>query len=521
LRAERSYPNRGFQRETIFNYAQTRTKDHAWAYAFNSAEAQYQDMFEYLAQMRYHYFAELGAFEHRQKASLSAGPEPSDPLRPYDDLLQALFPGYRFAEESGEIPTNLFITLPSGERLPFNDLSAGEKEVFFILSFFLRHDVTDAILVIDEPELHLHPELARTLLQHMMSIRPRNQVWVATHNPEVVDEAGRDRVTYIARDRDSHKAVAVRAVDEEETVTLLRDFFGFSGYIGIGRTLVFLEGSDSSSDRKVFTSLFPDTRRLIRFVPAGGVENHARLNAAILKILEGGLGWMKFYLIRDRDYLTDELATHYTSHSSGRVYVLRRHHIENYLVVPSAISLVVKEIYGRSLSEDAVREKLHAVAVAMSAEIAAKMASYRLNLIFRPEDFDLGEFLSGQPLIHPDGTLDDDRLQLLIRRCQERSTAVASDLTSRVDPANIEDLVGSCVKEVLGALDGDRWLSAFPGRTLLSRFASSEGMGSHVVLQNSIVKTLGAAPEMIPSELAQLLTAIENDSSLGALVESA
>jgi len=48
--------------------------------------------------------------------------------------------------------------------------------------------VSNAVIVIDEPELHLHPELARLLIRTMQSIKPGNQIWLATHNTEIIDE---------------------------------------------------------------------------------------------------------------------------------------------------------------------------------------------------------------------------------------------------------------------------------------------------------------------------------------------
>jgi predicted ATPase len=63
--------------------------------------------------------------------------------------------------------------------------------VFFLLSFFIRHRVEHSVITIDEPELHLHPELARRLVRLMLSVKPGNQIWLATHNGEIIDEAGR------------------------------------------------------------------------------------------------------------------------------------------------------------------------------------------------------------------------------------------------------------------------------------------------------------------------------------------
>ena len=38
--------------------------------------------------------------------------------------------------------------------------------------------------------------------------------------------------------------------------------------MGIAKNMVFLEGQDSSSDRKVFSSLFPQQGGKLKFIPA-------------------------------------------------------------------------------------------------------------------------------------------------------------------------------------------------------------------------------------------------------------
>jgi len=321
------------------------------------------DMFDFLVQQRYHYFRHLGAYYHKLGTGGNNGEgPPSDPLEPYNRLLQSLFPDYEFAETDEEVPTNLFVQLPSSEIVPFNDLSSGEKEVFFILSFFLRHNVNNAVILIDEPEMHLHPELARLLVRTMQSIRPGNQVWMATHNAEIIDEAGRDKVVYLARDRETRQSVVTLGTDESEAMRHLKDLFGYSGYVGIAKNMVFLEGLDSSSDRKLFSGLFPQYGASLKFVPCKSSENLSRINAAILSILESNLGWMQFYLIRDRDFLTPEVVEKYRNHASGRLYVLNRYHIENYLLDDELVAQVQTEIFNRSTDAASVRSKLATIA---------------------------------------------------------------------------------------------------------------------------------------------------------------
>src|SRR5712664_4178916 len=103
-------------------------------------------------------------------------------------------------------------------------------------------------------------------------VRTGNQIWLGTHNPELIDEAGRDRVVYLARDPTTQKSRVTLGTDKPNALIELRNFFGYSGYIGIGKRLVFLEGQDASADRKVLSRILPEITRGLRFVPSQSTE---------------------------------------------------------------------------------------------------------------------------------------------------------------------------------------------------------------------------------------------------------
>ena len=185
-------------------------------------------MYDFLVEQSYHYIYQLG-LHHKNAVRGGGEEEPTDPLIAYNSLLEDLFPGYSFVNATAE-DLSLKVQLPTGHVLPFQDLSSGEKEVFFILSFFLRNDISDSIIIIDEPELHLHPELSRRLLHSMRSIKPKNQIWCATHSAELIDEAGRERTFYLRMSANRQEAECIPAVDEGSEIQALRDLFGYAGY---------------------------------------------------------------------------------------------------------------------------------------------------------------------------------------------------------------------------------------------------------------------------------------------------
>jgi len=421
------------------------------------------------------------------------------------------------------VPTNLFVELPSGDVVPFGDLSSGEKEVFFILSFFLRHDVASAVIVIDEPELHLHPQFARMLVRTMQSMRPGNQIWLATHNTEIIDEAGRDRVIYLARDPQTQKSTVTLGTDETEAMRRLKDLFGYSGYIGIAKNIVFLEGIESSSDRRMFSNLFPEYGSKLKFVPCKSSENLGRINRAILSILESTLSWVQFYLIRDRDFLTPEAIQKYVERFSERMCVLRRYHIENYLLDEGLIAKVQDDIFGKPTDPAQVREKLKAIASRMCGEVLCDMIAFRLNMIYRPEDFSLGGLMRGQRILDNSGQYIPARIQDLKRHLITKTEAVNAELCARTDSRTLNALISRCQEEVRQAIvdDSDGWRSLFPGRRLLERYATQERLGKPPILQNSLIKELAMTPDRIAPELRQIIHTIGDGGTFAPQVATA
>ncbi|MEU4762626.1 AAA family ATPase [Actinosynnema sp. NPDC023794] len=507
IRADRGGSRRYFDRQEVFNYGSTRLAAHADQYSFRSPDQQYQDIYNHLTQLSYHHNAELGRVTKLERAGeASIRDYPPDPLDPYTDLLDRVFPGYSFADQEAGIPTDLFISLPSGHVIAFNELSSGEKEVFLLLSFFIRHSVRNAVILIDEPELHLHPQLSRALVREVQRVSPGSQVWMATHNAEIIDEVGRDKVFYMSRSLEDG-AISV-SVESEHTsqVSSLRHLFGDTGYVGVGRTLVFSEGQATSADRKTFTRLFPDSGSSIKIVPVGGVESHLRVNSAILALLEDTFAWVQFYLVRDRDYLTEGMVEKYKSKSRGKIHVLSRCQIENYLLEFDIIADVLADMYDIRQPSSYWRDRFGALARQMSGEVASSLVAYRLNQIVAPQDFSLPKLNAGKPLVAEDGSFLEERLQTLKEYVHRRTAGVSEVISEQLKWSKLESKIDSWLGEVAACFSGDAdgWVTLFPGKDLLSRFVKEGDLGPPVLLINGILKEM-ANRGFAPGELHEFV----------------
>jgi len=89
---------------------------------------------------------------------------------------------------------NLFFESVNGQRITFEELSSGEKQLYF-MGFMLKNlNINNTIIMIDEPEDSLHPKWQSQLLQFYSNIGENNQVILATHSPHIIGSAKAESV---------------------------------------------------------------------------------------------------------------------------------------------------------------------------------------------------------------------------------------------------------------------------------------------------------------------------------------
>jgi ABC-type transport system involved in cytochrome c biogenesis ATPase subunit len=84
-------------------------------------------------------------------------------------------------DKAEDVFADLFVT-KSGRRLcPIDQLSSGELELISTAGWLLVSGTRDGILLIDEPELHLHPQWQATFLPALHELAPDLQIIAASH----------------------------------------------------------------------------------------------------------------------------------------------------------------------------------------------------------------------------------------------------------------------------------------------------------------------------------------------------
>ena len=200
--------------------------------------------------------------------------------RAYDHM----FPAKRF-KGTRRVSNQLIIEFEeNGKISTISQLSTGEKQIVFRAGFLLMNFSTlkSGIVLIDEPELSLHPEWQARIIGFYKEIlsneeRVHPQLIVATHSPFIVHGATnakviileKDSITGAIKEMSAPSYPAIRGYDAVRAFNV--DSFLASAQHPL---LILTEGE---SDAKIFAAawdkLRPNKRRQFELRPTLGVKN--------------------------------------------------------------------------------------------------------------------------------------------------------------------------------------------------------------------------------------------------------
>ena len=117
-----------------------------------------------------------------------------------------------------------------GHKISIDQLSTGEKQIVFRGAHLLRNmnSISGGIVLIDEPELSMHPIWQRKILDYYRRLFTNNgrqevQMLIATHSEYVIQSALEDRdnvlVIVLTDDNGTTKAAAITAPNALPTIT--------------------------------------------------------------------------------------------------------------------------------------------------------------------------------------------------------------------------------------------------------------------------------------------------------------
>lgn len=121
-------------------------------------------------------------------------------------------------------------TNSSGDEFDINELSSGEKQLFLRTLAIKMLNSENSIILIDEPELSLHPKWQQKIVDVYRKIGKNNQIIIATHSPHILGSVRKENIMLL--DKDDDGKIVVRTGDElydsygQPTDRVLKDIMG-------------------------------------------------------------------------------------------------------------------------------------------------------------------------------------------------------------------------------------------------------------------------------------------------------
>ncbi len=129
-----------------------------------------------------------------QQGNADAAQRLSQPKIRFQDIVDELFEdtGKKIVRTENEIRFSQI-----GETLVPYQLSSGEKQMLAILLTVLVEDHEPYVLFMDEPEVSLHIEWQKRLIELILELNPNVQIILTTHSPAVIMSGWMDKVTEV------------------------------------------------------------------------------------------------------------------------------------------------------------------------------------------------------------------------------------------------------------------------------------------------------------------------------------
>ncbi len=265
-----------------------------------------------------------------------------DTFEPYQKLFARLLPDKTLESIDPKQQKEFHYKVNGNEQLlHFKTLSSGEQEVVKITFDLLWKRITHSVFLIDEPELHLHPTLTFRLIEMLKEMGGgTNQFIFFTHSADLISTYySSGNVYFIDTDTKSENQ-AHRLSDLRENHPDLVELMSENlGLFAVGKKLVFVEGEDSSIDRLSYHSIAQKEHSDLSFISVGSVENIHLLESST-KQLKNSLFGINFYMIRDRDGLSEQQINDLESNSTLRC--LKKRHLENYFLDSTILAKVAE-----------------------------------------------------------------------------------------------------------------------------------------------------------------------------------
>lgn len=288
------------------------------------------------------------------------------------------------------------------------------------------------ILLVEEPEIHLHPALETSMMRYLKSIGKDCQIFITTHSTNFLDTAEMRNVYLASRDNSTN----IQMINVEEAEQSIPHELGIrlSSLFMFDR-LVFVEGPTDEDVIREWASIcgINLAQASVGFVPMGGVRNLAHFaTEATINFLSKRRVSIFFVLDRDEREEAEVKRLSAQLGNKAELIVLKKRELENYLLGPKAIAKFIELKYQllgvknrKNVDVAEIEQGINICADALKDVAIERRVARIVCLPIYPNRNDVLNFDSGIALI--------DRLKEEYNSQKERLTQLEEKLEKIID----------------------------------------------------------------------------------------
>ena len=151
-------------------------------------------------------------------------------FREINEIFEILDLDIKVSEISKDAKSIPIFTNSSGDKFDINELSSGEKQLFLRTLAIKMLNPENSIILIDEPELSLHPKWQQKIVDVYRKIGKNNQIIISTHSPHILGSVKKENIMLLDKNDDGE--IIVKTGDElynsygQPTDRVLKDIMG-------------------------------------------------------------------------------------------------------------------------------------------------------------------------------------------------------------------------------------------------------------------------------------------------------
>ena len=214
-------------------------------------------------------------------------------------------------------------------------------QMWLQIMWFLSRTKECSTIILDEPDVYMHPDLQRKLIRIIQKRYP--QTIIATHSVEIMAEVeSKNIITIDKKSRKMSYADDIKAVQK-----IIDDMGSVSNLslarIGASKKCIFVEGKDLKLLSKFADILYPQLTESISVLPhvsLGGFNNLNEAFGAAKLFYDETEGSIKCICILDSDYFPNDLLEEKIRLSRENkldLHIWKRKELENYLIEPEVL----------------------------------------------------------------------------------------------------------------------------------------------------------------------------------------